>query len=111
MTDGPIDEAIFAELADTTGADFVAVLVTAFLDEAPGMMEDLKAALGQGDADAFRRAAHSIKSNADVFGATALAEIARAMEQDGPSAGHDGLGALEIAFETAASALRGRLDG
>ena len=54
------------------GAEFAAELVATFLDEAPGMVAELKAAAAGGDADAFRRAAHSLKSNASVFGAAAL---------------------------------------
>lgn len=40
-----------------------------------------------GAAESFRRTAHSIKSNASTFGATRLAEMARALEIGGPPAG------------------------
>jgi HPt (histidine-containing phosphotransfer) domain-containing protein len=44
------------------------------------MMAELRAALDTSDTDGFRRAAHSLKSNANVFGAHALAAPARALE-------------------------------
>ena len=101
---GPIDQTVFNELKDTTGADFAAELVATFLDEAPVMIAELKLAWDASDLDAFRRAAHSIKSNANTFGASELGELSRKMEMDGPD-GVD-IPALEDAFATAAKALR-----
>ncbi len=80
MTDGPIDLAIFSELKEATGDEFAAELVATFIDEAPGMIAELKAAADASDADGYRRAAHSIKSNASTFGAMTLAELAKAVE-------------------------------
>lgn len=112
MTDSPIDHAIFMELKDATGADFAAELVNTFLDEAPSMISELKAAAGKADADRYRRAAHSIKSNANTFGATALAELARKVELgETPEAGDikDAI-AMEAALNSAATALRSLID-
>ena len=53
--------------------EFVAELVDALLREAPGLLQTLRGA------DA-RRAAHTLKSNARVFGATALAELCQELE-------------------------------
>ncbi|WP_282151862.1 Hpt domain-containing protein [Ruegeria atlantica] len=108
MTNGPIDLDIFAELKDATGDEFAAELVNTFLDEAPGMIAELKAAVDASDADGYRRAAHSIKSNANTFGATALAELARKIELgDIPATGDlTDAKALEAAFAKAAAALR-----
>lgn len=80
MTQSPIDQTVFDELKEAAGAEFVVELVTTFLTEAPGMIADLRAALQTGDVDGFRRAAHSLKSNANVFGAHALAAPARELE-------------------------------
>lgn len=80
MSAAVLDAAVFDDLQDTMGEEFVEDLVTTFLEEAPGMLGDLAAAKASGEADAFRRAAHSLKSNAQVFGAAALAEQARQME-------------------------------
>ncbi len=88
MEETPLDADVFDALQDSMGEDFVADLVTTFLDEAPAMISDLKAAAAQGDADGFRRAAHSLKSNANVFGAIGLADLARQMELGGLEAGN-----------------------
>ncbi len=50
MSNATIDRAAFAELQATAGADFVLELAETFLAEAPGMLEDLRAALAAGDA-------------------------------------------------------------
>nr|WP_321250692.1 Hpt domain-containing protein [uncultured Ruegeria sp.] len=112
MTDSPIDHEIFMELKDATGEDFAVELVNTFLDEAPGMISELKAAAGAADADRYRRAAHSIKSNANTFGATALAETARKVELGKPPVAGDltDANALEAALNSAAAALRSLID-
>ncbi len=114
MTDSAIDPAVFEELAETTGADFVGELVGAFLDEAPVMIADLKDAAGQDDQDRFRRAAHSIKSNALIFGAHHLGALAREMELSVLPASQtapDQLAALDTAYAQAAARLSEMIDG
>lgn len=109
MTAAPVDPAAYAELQESMGEDFAAELAATFLDEAPGMLGDLRRAAAEGDADGFRRAAHSLKSNAGMFGATALADLARDMELGGlPAAAPD---EIEAECARAASALRGLLGG
>ena len=76
-----IDLTVFKELQDTAGAEFTAELVATFLDEAPLLLEQLTSALAAKQADAFRRTAHSLKSNALTFGAINLAAMARELEQ------------------------------
>jgi len=83
MTTPTIDAATFRTLQDTAGAEFVVELVDTFLQEAPRMLEDLRSALAAGDAGKFRRAAHSLKSNASTFGALSFAASARELELAG----------------------------
>jgi HPt (histidine-containing phosphotransfer) domain-containing protein len=90
MTAPVIDAATFAELQDSAGADFVAELVDTFLEEAPRMLAELRSAAGTGRPEAFRRAAHSLKSNANTFGATRLGELARELELNGVPPGGEG---------------------
>jgi HPt (histidine-containing phosphotransfer) domain-containing protein len=78
-----IDRATFTDLRENVGAEFVAELVDTFLEEAPGMLAQLRTALALSDADAYRRAAHSLKSNANTFGAHGLASKARDLELGG----------------------------
>ena len=47
------------------------------------MLGDLEGALAARDADRFRRAAHSLKSNGNTFGALQLAALARELELAG----------------------------
>jgi HPt (histidine-containing phosphotransfer) domain-containing protein len=104
-----IDAARFADLQATAGADFVVELIDTFLHEAPGLLAELRAARADGDADRYRRAAHSLKSNGNTFGATALGAQAREIELGGlgePAADAARIAALEAEYARAAQALR-----
>ena len=78
-----IDRATFAHLETTTDRDFVRELVQTFLAEAPAMLDELRSALAANDGERFRRAAHSLKSNSNTFGALALGAIAKELELGG----------------------------
>ena len=75
------------------------------------MLEDMRSALEPQDADLFRRAAHSMKSNASTFGAAHLAELAKELESFGRenklSETGDRLTALEEALRSACEELKG----
>jgi HPt (histidine-containing phosphotransfer) domain-containing protein len=88
-----IDRATFDELRETAGAEFVVELVDTFLAEAPAMLNDLRSALAASNADRFRRAAHSLKSNGNTFGALTLGAMARELELTGLVAARDAGGA------------------
>lgn len=109
MNASPIDLATFAELQDAMGPEFTLELVDTFLEESPGILADLRTALAEGDVDGYRRAAHSLKSNCNTFGALLLASAAREIELGGFSgdAGSDGLAvdALVADYADVASAL------
>ena len=110
MTTPAIDAARFAELQATTGADFVAELVDTFFEEAPTMLAELRSARAADDADRFRRAAHSLKSNSYTFGALPLGALARELELTGMSAdaARDAarLDSLEAEYGRAAAVLK-----
>ena len=107
MSNATIDSAIFSELQDTAGADFVKELLQTFFEEAPVMLRELREALEAGNTEAFRRAAHSLKSNGLTFGALPLAAMARELELDGPPGAQkaQALVALQAEYERAAAAL------
>jgi HPt (histidine-containing phosphotransfer) domain-containing protein len=86
MTHMHIDRTVFSELQESAGAEFVTELVDTFLDDAPALIAELRSARAAADADRFRRAAHSLKSNCNTFGALALAGMARELETRGMSA-------------------------
>ena len=105
-----IDQATYAELCDSAGADFAADLVGTFCEEAPIMFDALRLAREQADGDGFRRAAHSIKSNCATFGALGVAGLARTLELAGlaadATADQAAINALWLAYESAATRLR-----
>ena len=107
MTAATIDTATFAELQASAGADFVGELIDTFFEEAPTMLVELKSALGANQAEPFRRAAHSLKSNANTFGALALGGVARELELGGLDAGKvpGALERLGQEYQRAAAAL------
>lgn len=111
MADPPIDRSVLRELQDTAGADFVGELIDTFLDEAPHMLAELRDAQAAGAADRFRRAAHSLKSNGQTFGALPLAAMARTLELGGLGGDAAPLDALQAEFVRAAAALRALRDG
>jgi len=75
-----IDKATFEELKQMSGEDFINELIDAFLDDAPNMLANMKSALEAKDVESFRRNAHSLKSNANTFGAPELGELAKELE-------------------------------
>ena len=101
-----VDLPTFTELQNNTGADFVIELVATFLAEAPGMQAELRAAWAAGAAGRFRRAAHSLKTNAQTFGALRLAEAARGLELRGLPRDAAALDELDAGCHEALAALQ-----
>ena len=106
-----IDDATFDNLKQSSGADFMRELIDTFMEDGTRRLSELQSAVKAGDADTFRRAAHTLKSNAATFGATALAALAKELEDMG-RAGNlqvgDRLTALEQAYQDAAGELKSR---
>ena len=101
-----IDTQTFAELQDNAGSDFVVELVDTFAEEAPLLLAELRSSFASGTADAFRRAAHSLKSNSNTFGASALAELARSLELGGLPATAEPIDALAQELARSVAALQ-----
>lgn len=105
-----IDKATFNELKQISGEDFINELIDAFLDDAPGMIDNMSAALEAGDVESFRRNAHSMKSNANTFGAMELGALAKELEsmarENNLEIG-DRLEILKQAYERVAEELKG----
>ncbi|HEX6654005.1 MAG TPA: GAF domain-containing protein [Thermoleophilaceae bacterium] len=97
-------------------ADFVRGLMETFAEEAPAALADMRTGLESEDAEAVRRAAHTLKSNAATFGATELArrcaELQKHAETGDLADGASGLARIEDAHAAAQSelaALRAKL--
>ena len=105
-----IDSAMFNELKQMSGTDFINELIDAFLDDAPNMIQNMHTALDTKDVESFRRNAHSIKSNANTFGATELSALAKELEIMGRENNLEIGNRLEVlseAFGKVAEELRG----
>jgi HPt (histidine-containing phosphotransfer) domain-containing protein len=94
-----IDKTTFEELKQMSGADFINELIDAFLDEAPHMINQMQIALAAQDVESFRRNAHSLKSNANTFGAIELGRLAKELEFMGKENNLDVGNRLEVLSE------------
>ena len=110
MSEAVIDRATFDALKEMVGDDFIGELVDTFLEESPGILGQMNQALDDGDAAAFRRAAHSLKSNSASFGARPLEELARDLEYMGRDErlgdAAPRMAELKTTYNQAASALK-----
>ncbi len=106
-----LDMATFDELKQMSGEDFIGELIDTFLEDSPKLIAEMKTALKNDDADAFRRAAHSLKSNSATFGATHLSDLSRELEMLGKekrlSEAGPRLPAVEQALAQASAELKG----
>lgn len=85
--EGVIDREVLDNLLEAVGGDgdFLAELLETYFADTPELFATMQAALENQDADEFRRAAHTLKSNSANFGAMDLSKQAKAMEDMGKS--------------------------
>jgi HPt (histidine-containing phosphotransfer) domain-containing protein len=103
-----IDKKTFEALKQMSGEDFIGELIDAFLDDGPNILDAMRAALEAKDVETFRRNAHSLKSNANTFGALELGELAKELESMARNNNLEigsSLEVLEEAYEKAAGEL------
>src|SRR5437016_7905123 len=83
MSAAAVDEGVLRALLDDMGGDpeVVKELVQSYLEEAPRLLAEARQAHSIRDAPTFQRAVHTLKSTSATFGAMALAETSRLMEQ------------------------------
>jgi histidine phosphotransfer protein HptB len=88
-----LDRRTLDELSQSVGGDqeFFAELIDEFLEDAPRQLAALRDGTSSGDADAARRAAHSLKSTGRTFGAITFSTLCQ--EAEAAAAGGD-LGAV-----------------
>ena len=101
-----IDPGTFRDLKASAGEEFVHELVGTFLEDAPGLLMELRDAWDAKSPERFRRAAHSLKSNGETFGAADFARLARELELGGLPDNGSALDALQRSYDAAAMALR-----
>ncbi|MEU4221562.1 response regulator [Actinoplanes sp. NPDC026623] len=110
---GPPAETIADRLADLrkyAQPETITNLITTFLGEAPGQLAALDLAVGAGDADAVRHAAHGLRGAASNLGAGAMASVCELLEVSARNhdltGARDALGRLHLEFAGVRSALR-----
>jgi len=85
------DTLITAQVLARVGGDreLLAEISRLFVDDAPGHLQRIRAALDARDGDALRRAAHGLKGAAANFDADAVVAIARQLEDMGSEGNFD----------------------
>gem|GEM_PF-1855798 len=106
-----IDRAVLERMQATTDAAFVSELMGDFFGEAARLLDSMRQSLAGGGAKEFQRAAHTLKSNSAVMGATALSALCRELESMGAESALDEraaatLAAAEAEFEMARRELQ-----
>ncbi|HJR02606.1 MAG TPA: GAF domain-containing protein [Methylomirabilota bacterium] len=87
---GAVDRAVVDRLAAAMGGGFVVELIDTFGEDARELIGTLRRAWSESDLDAFRRAAHSLKSTSESLGAVRLAALARDLEASARAGSLDG---------------------
>ena len=91
------------------GPEFVAELTDTFIADGRQLLATLQTALAEARVDAFRRAAHSLKSNGESLGTTRVAALARELESLARAGSLEGAGdrlpSLTREYETTVGAL------
>ncbi len=98
-----LDRAALADLRAMTGDDpaFLGELIDTYVADMPQQLAAIRRALEVGDAEAVRRAAHSLKSNSATFGALGLSQLCRELEERGRTGSLDGAADLVARVEAA----------
>ncbi len=88
-----IDRNLIDELLESLGGDraFLNDLIDTSLADSPALLTDMKQALEAGDADRFRRTAHTLKSSSASLGAMTLSAMAKELEWAGKSGALEGV--------------------
>jgi CheY-like chemotaxis protein/HPt (histidine-containing phosphotransfer) domain-containing protein len=82
-SDEAVDREVLRRLSSSLGEGgdaSVRELIDTFRSQASGIPSTLRIAIDRRDSEEVRRAAHTLKSNASMFGASTLAELSRELE-------------------------------
>lgn len=85
-----IEISTFSSLKESVGEDFIGELIAVYFDETPQLLSRLQKAFDEQDLETFTRAAHSIKSTSNSFGALQLGTMAKELEMMGRSGNLEG---------------------
>jgi CheY-like chemotaxis protein/HPt (histidine-containing phosphotransfer) domain-containing protein len=100
-----LDASAVESLRDLGGEEFVAEVIDTFLSDAPALVETLRTTYEQGQTEGLRRAAHTLKSNGQTFGAGRFSKLCRELEERARSGELDGAAELVNRIEQEYAAL------
>jgi CheY-like chemotaxis protein len=104
-----LEAGVVDDLRELGGEEFLAEIIDTFLDEAPSLIGALRASHERGEAEELRRAAHSLKSNGETFGAKEFAGLCRELEEQAKQGEFDRAAELVDRIERAYRALAATL--
>jgi HPt (histidine-containing phosphotransfer) domain-containing protein len=107
--DSPIDETTIQELREE-GGDLLSELVAMFIEEIPGQLAGLEAALARKDAAAARLTAHTLKGTGGNFGASRMQALASVIEEKGRNGSLDGAEATFVQLRAECARVREALE-
>jgi CheY-like chemotaxis protein/HPt (histidine-containing phosphotransfer) domain-containing protein len=100
-----LDASAIESLRELDGEGFLAEVIDTFLSDAPALVATLRTTYQEGDTEGLRRAAHTLKSNGQTFGAGRFAELCRELELQARSDELDGTADLVDLIEREFPAL------
>lgn len=109
--EGVIDRDVLDNLLAAVGGDgeFLTELLETYFEDSPQLFSTMHESLSKGDAEEFRRAAHTLKSNSANFGAIHLSQKAKSLEDLGKAndleEASDSLADAEAEYRKVKSAL------
>jgi HPt (histidine-containing phosphotransfer) domain-containing protein len=83
MSTAAVDPQKLRELTEMTDSEFVQELISAYLEDAPEQILEMRQALETEEQQRFARAAHSLKSTSANLGASMLQQYAKELEAYG----------------------------
>jgi signal transduction histidine kinase/CheY-like chemotaxis protein/HPt (histidine-containing phosphotransfer) domain-containing protein len=110
-----LDEVAFDNLEQFGSESFVGELIDTFVTDTTRLLAALRHSLAEGDAQALRRGAHTLRSYGETFGAADFAQLCRQLEERGKSGELAGaaelVDAVEVEFGRLQEALAARRSG
>ena len=110
-----IDDAVLAELLelDRLSPGVLERVVRIYLDQAPTILKELRAAVDESEPERFSKAAHSLKSSSMNVGAKTLSVLCKELEALGRSGSTDGaadlLNQIDVLYPAVEVALQDRM--
>ena len=107
--DSHIDHDTLATLREVMEDDF-GQLIETFLSDSESRVSHLQRALAEGDSEALRRAAHSLKGSCSNIGASVLGSLCQSIEQAASQGELTGLECKLVELQSEFNQVKAQLD-